>query len=455
MSDRSRWALKFLKSHLDLYKSFKMRAFCGLRNSECIAIVAVILLDYKSCEAHNTELWSSESALVLDSQGNHGIWDLVKIVLNRETRNFGDVLLNFYGEKKDFSWVPRKYDTAQRISRRVPDLPTIVLESSKTLDKKWDVSRVLFEINHHDIEPFDGFEELGHDYDLRMDNRPSQSRLRILIPIPGKIKHIGLVENRLEFRGAILGSIAAESKLCVTGHWRDGHIQRYSFKLNTAKGLNDEVRMWEIRWEPPSKRPLDNLHSVNAVLIGPHEMTLHSSHFDISPKASTSWTILKALDDLKMEGEIMTRWGTGMMDSVTKQMQFFEYYISSLLNGLGIPTVWLGPYDLEGADLLAFMPGTSNAVAIEATLGTVRKKTSKALMALETFRNLNLDMSLSAVVFTPRKVSETDRKDLTVDGISVVDSSDFRKLEEIAESGGGAQDVFDIIMKPTQTGISF
>lgn len=455
MTDESRWALEFLKIHLDLYKSFRMRAFCGLRNSERIAIVAVILLDYTSLEEQNIELWSSESTLVLDSQGNHGVWELVKTVLNRETRNFGDVLLNFYGDKKNFSWNSRKYDTAQRISRRVPDLPTIVLESSEVLDEWWGVGRVRFEINHHNIEPFDGFAELGHDYDLRMDPGQNQSRLQILVPIPGKIKHIDLVENRLEFRGAILGSIAAESKLCVTAHWRDGYVQRFPFELNTAEGLNDEMRTWEVKWELPGKKPFDDLHSVNAVLIGPHEMALHSSHLDISPKVSTSWTILKALDNLKMEGEIMTRWGTGVTDSVTKQMQFFEYYISSLLNGLGIPTVWLGPYDLEGADLLAFMPGTGNALAIEATLGTVRKKTSKALMALETLGSLNLDMSLSAVVFTPRKVSETDRKDLAVDGINVVDSSDLKKLEEIAESGGGARDVFDIIMKPTQTGISF
>ena len=162
----------------------------------------------------------------------------------------------------------------------------------------------------------------------------------------------------------------------------------------------------------------------------------------VSPDAPIN--IISELDSKFVGGKIFSDWGKSE-DNIQKRIMQFEYFISTLFNVIGLPTIWLGPHDQSGMDLIAFDFSTGHVYSLECTTGAPRKKASLILQAKKKLSELLPTRNLTTIMVTSKTVSDADRKDLGENKVHVIDADNLVRMIELAKEGKRGSDILQEI----------
>jgi len=132
-----------------------------------------------------------------------------------------------------------------------------------------------------------------------------------------------------------------------------------------------------------------------------------------------------------LDGELfnfeLKNWLDGKVQLKISGQDTFEYSIHLLLGLLDFSTFNVGMYG-RSFDLIAYSADFPWILICECTGGSVRKKSSTLKNEIDEISKLVKHTEVIGIVFTPKKVSKTDKKDLSDDRLFVIDRPQIQSL---------------------------
>lgn len=443
LDNNAQWLLQYLENYGDVYRYQVIRTCCAKVGNDLIPVGTTIRFDFNKITPSPEILWESKSMIITETRSSKSALDAIGGYTRLENVPYLDNEIIFSGLPQTLIWTGNVYNYPYWKTPMYDKTGTADLQTSWNIDLGADghfAHEITTEISFHDKQASRTWEIPGlfRDFGIDVDRDFRRSQINILFPMLGRIESTSIAKSNLVVRGTALAGIGDEFNLNTTIHWSDGSVSQERRSLNVQPDVLSPVGSWrhEISLATKEKNALTAYFVLSLAKGFQVDATRHV--VSVSPDAPIH--VVSELDTAFVGGEIFSEW-IKSEENVPKRIMQFEYFVATIFNAIGLPTVWLGPHDLSGMDLIAFDFSNGHIYSLECTTGAFRKKASLILQANRKLSELIPTKNLTNIMIASKTVSDADRKDLRESQVHVIDVDNLVRMIGLAKEGKRGSDI--------------
>ncbi len=439
----AQWLMMYLEVYGHLYRHHIIRTLCVKINNTLIPLGTTIRFDFDEITPSPEILWESESFVITETLATGFTQELIK----RYTE-----ALKIPHHKSEIKFP----DPQERIPWRCTianyqywKAPMIEKTCSADLSTSWKIDlgtdfqlneRFADETSLHDKQSLQTYEIPGlfRDYSIDIDRDLKHCKISIVFPLVGRIAESFVSGPKLFINGTALVEIRDRLTLFSTIHWSDGSVTQEDREIEFQAESNLRIDTWQFEIDLTTDERSALTVYIGLSLDGGFQVDTTRHVVSVSPDAPIN--ILSVLDRAYVGGEIFSNWRKSD-SSVRKPVRQFEYYVLTVFNSIGLPTIWLGPHDPSGFDLISFDFSSSRVYLLECTSGVPRRKASLILQGKKRVGEHLPTKNLTTILVMSNSVSDVDRKDMGESDVYVIDGEGLVKMIELAEQGKRGFDI--------------
>jgi hypothetical protein len=441
--DNADWLLNYLDTYGALYNHHIIRTCWVKVDDDRFPVGITIRFDFKEIAPSIPTLWESDSLIITETLSSKSSEDVIRNYTQLKQIPYLEGEIHFTHCPEIVNWGGMLYNHPYWKAPMYDDLGTAELRTSWSNDfvKGTKLStKITTELSFHDKQALSTWEIPGlfRDFGIDVDRDFKSSRVSILFPLVGIIDSSVVSASKLEVKGKALRNVSDKLSLYVTIHWSDGSITRERQDISVKQEDTSSIGSWvhEISLVSNDKNALSVYFVLS--LEGGFQVDAKRHTVSISPDAPIN--IVSELDSKFVGGTIFSDWGTSE-ENLQKKIMQFEYFVQTVFNAIGLPTIWLGPHNQSGIDLISFDFPTGHTYSLECTTGAPRRKASLILQAKRKLSELLPVRNLTTIMVTSKTVSDADRKDLSESDVHVIDADNLLRIIELAKEGKRGVDI--------------
>jgi hypothetical protein len=439
----AQWLLKFLETYGDIYQYQIIRTCCAKVNKELVPVGTTIRFDFDKIAPSPATLWESESLIITETHASGSASDTMKQYTKLEKIPFLDNEIEFSNIPETLTWRCNVYNHSYWKTPMYDITGTAELQTSWNIDLNKNnrfANRIATEIGFHDKQALRSWEIPGlyRDFGIDIDSDFRYTKINILFPLLGRIEDSFVSKSKLAVKGNALVDVSDKLNLIITTHWSDGTITQERRDVNVQTEGASRIGSWMIEISLVSNEK--NALAVYIVLNLDKGFQVDATRHIVSVSPDAPINMISELDSTFVGGKIFSDWGKSE-NNVQKRIMQFEYFVSTLFNVIGLPTIWLGPHDQSGIDLISFDFSTGRVYSLECTTGAPRKKASLILQSRKKLSELLPTRKLTTIMVSSKTVSDADRKDLGESEVHVIDADNLMRIIELAKEGKRGSDI--------------
>ena len=441
--DNAQWLLRYLETYGTIYQYHIIRTNYAKVNSKLVPISSTIRFDFDKISPSPEILWESESFVIIETHRTGFTSDTIKRLTKLMKIPHLDTEMEFSDISDKLSWRCNIYNHPYWKAPMYDSTGTVELQTSWDIElstRNRFVEKFNAEISFHDKQALRSWEIPGlfRDYGIDVDRDFRHSNVSLLFPLVGRIKDSFVSKSKLVINGTALVDLREKMKIFLTIHWSDGSVTQVSRDIDVQSESVSRIASWIIEIDLVTNEKSALVVYIVLSLDGGFQVDSARHVVSISPDAPIN--IVSELDRAFVGGRIFSSWDKSE-SNVKKQIMEFEYFVLTLFNVIGLPTIWLGPHDQSGIDLIAFDFSAGRVYLLECTTGAPRRKASLMLQGKKKLSEYISTRNLTSILIMSKTVSDADRKDLGESEVHVIDAENLVKMTELAKQGKRGSDI--------------